>query len=230
MGAIECLLESERLDRFGEGETCGLLSSQDAGSQKGTNFDTTQKERTSFTLIIHGGVMEEINLDQMFQGITEFSLQAALCLGAQELAKGGTSINAVQKCVTALEDCFLFGTGKDAMFNKKGKQEMEATIVDGTGMKFGSVALVQSIKNPLKAARQVMERNPHTLLAGDGALDILEGIREQDTSLGAEYFQTEIWEQLAKKDSVRLEGEGTDIYIYSLSRHFCPKRLTTDTM
>ncbi|KPP56917.1 hypothetical protein Z043_125416 [Scleropages formosus] len=129
MGAIECLLESERLDRFGEGETCGLLSSQDAGSQKGTNFDTTQKERTSFTLIIHGGVMEEINLDQMFQGITEFSLQAALCLGAQELAKGGTSINAVQKCVTALEDCFLFGTGKGAMFNKKGKQEMEATIL-----------------------------------------------------------------------------------------------------
>ncbi|KAL4647819.1 hypothetical protein GN956_G8178 [Arapaima gigas] len=193
MGAIQCLVESEKNDEFAEGETPGLVSSQDANTQKGKTSETSEKKNANFTLIIHGGVMEEINLDRMFRDIIEFSLHAALYLGAQELSKGGLSLNAVQKCIAALEDCFLFSAGKG------GLQEMEATIVDGKRMNFGSVALVQSVKNPIKAARQVMEKNPHTLLAGDEVMNILE--KEQDKSVNAGSFQSNIWKKSATKGS-----------------------------
>ncbi|XP_036408698.1 uncharacterized protein LOC118794546 [Megalops cyprinoides] len=179
MGALECLLQDVE-----------VAKENGKGNQRTTPSDSAQN--SDFTLVIHGGAGEDMMLNQKVIDVVEFSLQTALSLGAQELASGGNSVDAVQKCVAALEDCFLFNAGKGSVYNREGKHEMEATIVDGTVMNSGSVACVRSVKNPVKAARKVMEKSDHTLLTGDGAEEFLEGLEEKDKPVDAEYFHTNV--------------------------------------
>ncbi|KAG9340359.1 hypothetical protein JZ751_021472 [Albula glossodonta] len=189
MGAVECLLQ--------EGEDIRIN-----GKENQMVPPLNPSQNSDFTLVIHGGAGEDMMLNQKVIDVIEFALQAALSLGAQELAGGGSSLDAVQKCVAALEDCFLFNAGKGSVFNRDGKQEMEATIVDGSGMHSGSVACVQSVKNPVKAARLVMEKGDHTLLTGDGAEEFLEGLDLKEKPVGAEYFHTNLrWMELEAKRS-----------------------------
>uniref|UniRef100_A0A4W4HLH7 Isoaspartyl peptidase/L-asparaginase n=1 Tax=Electrophorus electricus TaxID=8005 RepID=A0A4W4HLH7_ELEEL len=124
--------------------------------------------------------------------IIEFALQTALTLGAQVLCCGGSSLDAVQRSVAALEDCFLFNAGKGSVYNRSGQHEMEATIVDGHERNSGSVACLRSVKNPVKAARCVMEKSSHSLLTGDGAEEFLEGLPEKEKPMKPEYFHTDI--------------------------------------
>uniref|UniRef100_A0A8C9Y0H1 Isoaspartyl peptidase/L-asparaginase n=1 Tax=Sander lucioperca TaxID=283035 RepID=A0A8C9Y0H1_SANLU len=147
---------------------------------------------TDYTLVIHGGAGEEMMLNTDVNGVIEFALHTALTLGSQVFQQGGRSLDAVQKSVEALEDCFLFNAGKGSVFNKDGKNEMEATIVDGNTMRSGSVACVQNVKNPIKAARCVMEKSSHSLIVGDGAEEFLQGLEEKEKPVGPEYFYTDI--------------------------------------
>ncbi|XP_064172135.1 uncharacterized protein si:ch211-256m1.8 [Anguilla rostrata] len=182
MGALECLLQEEEV--------------RVNGKECRTDSNVNSSQNSDFTLLIHGGAGEDILLNQKVIDVVEFSLQTALSLGAQELAGRGSSLDAVQKCVAALEDCFLFNAGKGSVFNRDGKQEMEATIVDGTGMNAGSVACVRNVKNPVKAARQVMEKSGHTLLTGEGAEEFLEGLDMKEKPVEAKYFHTHLrWKE-----------------------------------
>ncbi|KAG5832533.1 hypothetical protein ANANG_G00292160 [Anguilla anguilla] len=182
MGALECLLQEEEV--------------RVNGKECQTDSNVNSSQNSNFTLLIHGGAGEDILLNQKVIDVVEFSLQTALSLGAQELAGRGSSLDAVQKCVAALEDCFLFNAGKGSVFNRDGKQEMEATIVDGTGMNAGSVACVRNVKNPVKAARQVMEKSGHTLLTGEGAEEFLEGLDMKEKPVEAKYFHTHLrWKE-----------------------------------
>nr|XP_040047533.1 uncharacterized protein LOC120828190 [Gasterosteus aculeatus aculeatus] len=185
MGALEPPLNQSPTEN---GETNHVPNSRDNGK---TWSDSTSGRNTDFTLVIHGGAGEEMMLNTDIIGVIEFALQAALTLGSQVLQQGGRSLDAVQKSVEALEDCFLFNAGKGSVFNKDGKIEMEATIIDGNAMRSGSVACVQSVKNPIKAARCVMEKSSHSLLVGDGAEEFLQGL-EMEKPVGAEYFYTDI--------------------------------------
>uniref|UniRef100_A0A8C8DLV2 Isoaspartyl peptidase/L-asparaginase n=1 Tax=Oryzias sinensis TaxID=183150 RepID=A0A8C8DLV2_9TELE len=144
------------------------------------------------TLVIHGGAGEDMMLNNKVADIIEFALQTALTLGSQVLQQGGSSLNAVQRSVEALEDCFLFNAGKGSVFNKDGVNELEATIVDGSTKRVGSVACVKSIKNPIKAARAVMDKSPHALIVGQGAEDFLQSLEGKDRHVGPEYFHTDI--------------------------------------
>ncbi|XP_048871294.1 uncharacterized protein LOC125742897 [Brienomyrus brachyistius] len=200
MEAIGCLLEEEEVEGQG-GTDCGGLQAQfshqgsDQADKKGPPPDAMLN--SDFTLIIHGGAMDEMQMDENIVGMIQFSLQAALVLGTQELAGGGRSVNAVQKCVAALENCFLFNAGKGSVSKKGGRHEMEATIVDGTGLKSGSVACVHGVKNPVKAARKVLDNSPHALLAGQGVVDFLSQFGESDELAGDEYFQSSMWKELS---------------------------------
>ncbi|XP_068434440.1 uncharacterized protein [Clinocottus analis] len=153
--------------------------------------DSTSGMSTDYTLVIHGYAGEETMLGTDVIGVTEFALQTALTLGSKVLQQGGRSLDAVQKSVEALEDCFLFNAGKGSVFNKDGKIEMEATIVDGNTKRSGSVACVQCVKNPIKAARCVMEKSSHSLIVGEGAEEFLQGLEEKEKPVGAEYFYTD---------------------------------------
>ncbi|XP_072530494.1 uncharacterized protein [Salminus brasiliensis] len=199
MGAIECLLQKE------EGSVNGTMAedfTQEGGKkvkQKGPS-ESGKAGKPAFTIVIHGGAGEEMMLSHKVVEIIEFALQTALTLGAQVLSHGGSSLDAVQRSVAALEDCFLFNAGKGSVYNRNGQHEMEATIVDGHGKTSGSVACLRSVKNPVKAARQVMERSVHALLTGDGAEEFLEGLEEKEKPVNAEYFHTDVrYKQLAMK-------------------------------
>jgi beta-aspartyl-peptidase (threonine type) len=122
-------------------------------------------------------------------------LENALRAGWEILEKGGSSLDAVEAAVVSLEDFPLFNAGRGAVFTHDGRQEMDASIMDGRNLKAGAVAAVKNIKNPIKLARLVMERTEHILLAGEGASDLAASFGIETAP--DEYFFTEHrWLQL----------------------------------
>ncbi len=95
-------------------------------------------------------------------------LKQALEAGFQVL-QSGTALDAVAAAVVVLEDSPLFNAGRGACFNADGEIEMDASIMDGAKLRAGAVAAVERIRNPVLAARAVMEHTRHVLLAGDAA-------------------------------------------------------------
>jgi len=124
-----------------------------------------------WALVIHGGaggpVRGTMSPDKEKAYLDK--LNEALQLGSGILAAGGCSLDAVEAVVRFMEDCPLFNAGKGAVLNENGKAELDASIMDGmTGMA-GAVAGVTTIKNPVTAARRVMEKTSHVMLIGAGA-------------------------------------------------------------
>lgn len=97
------------------------------------------------------------------------ALRSCLDAGFSVLQRHGSALDAVVAAVVALEDCPLFNAGRGSVFNAAGEHEMDAAVMEGTRLRAGAVAAVQRIRNPVLAARAVMERTPHVLLAAAGA-------------------------------------------------------------
>jgi beta-aspartyl-peptidase (threonine type) len=115
-------------------------------------------------------------------------LNEALEAGYELLVNGGTSLDAVAAAVVVLEDSPLFNAGRGSCFNSDGEIEMDASIMEGAALRAGAVAAVRRIRNPVLAARAVMESSPHVLLAGAGAERFA---RKHGLKLeAAEYFHT----------------------------------------
>ncbi|MBP6695242.1 MAG: isoaspartyl peptidase/L-asparaginase [Saprospiraceae bacterium] len=147
----------------------------------------TKKE---FALVIHGGagVIEPGTMSKALENEYHLSLSEALEIGKVILSSGGKSIDAVEAVITFMENDSLFNAGKGAVFTNEGKNELDASIMVGRDMSAGAVAGVTIIKNPIKAARAVMEKSPHVLMSGKGAEEfaILQGCEKVDPS----YFYT----------------------------------------
>jgi beta-aspartyl-peptidase (threonine type) len=92
-----------------------------------------------------------------------------LAAGFAVLQGGGSALDAVTASVMALEDDELFNAGRGAVFTSAGKLEMDAGIMEGAERRAGAVAGVCGPKNPILAARAVMERSENVLLVGAGA-------------------------------------------------------------
>lgn len=124
-----------------------------------------------YVLVIHGGAgnITPQNLPPDKASQYETKLTGVLRVGDSILKAGGTSLDAVEACVRMMEDCPLFNAGKGAVFNAEGKNEMDAAIMDGKTGLAGAVAGVSTIRNPITAARTVMEKSGHVLLSGKGA-------------------------------------------------------------
>jgi len=97
-------------------------------------------------------------------------LRRALAAGRNVLAAGGSALDAVTQAVVALEDDPLFNAGRGSVFTAAGTQEMDASIMDGRDHRAGAVAGILGPRNPVLAARGVMEHSDHVLLIGEGAL------------------------------------------------------------
>lgn len=125
-----------------------------------------------FTLAIHGGggVRPRDQMTLAIEAAYRADLARALEAGRAMLAAGGTSVDAVEAAVNVMEDSPLFNAGKGASFNREGVQEFDAAIMDGATHDAGSVGVVQRVRNPISLARLVMEKSPHVMLAGEGAL------------------------------------------------------------
>ncbi|MFQ5682019.1 MAG: isoaspartyl peptidase/L-asparaginase family protein [Candidatus Binatia bacterium] len=118
-------------------------------------------------IIVHGGAgsVSEAALPIRLEGCK----QAAL-VGWEQLAKGASALDAVERSLVVLEDNPTFNAGTGSTLNSLGQVEMDAAIMDGRSLSGGAVAAVRGIKNPIKLARKVLEDGRHVLLAGDGAL------------------------------------------------------------
>ncbi len=116
------------------------------------------------------------------------ALESALDAGHRILTGGGTSLDAVSAVVVALEDDPLFNAGRGAVYTAAGEHELDASIMDGATLRAGAVAAVSRIRNPVLAARAVMEKSPHVLLVGKGAEQFA---RRQGLQLASgKYFHT----------------------------------------
>jgi isoaspartyl peptidase/L-asparaginase-like protein (Ntn-hydrolase superfamily) len=120
-------------------------------------------------LVIHGGAGVMKALNPARRSLYVGGLIRALDAGDAILKKGGASLDAVTAAVAALEDDPLFNAGRGAVYNEAGEHELDASIMDGATLRAGAVAAVRRIRNPVLAARAVMEKSPHVLLAGQGA-------------------------------------------------------------
>ncbi|MET0466746.1 MAG: isoaspartyl peptidase/L-asparaginase [Chitinophagaceae bacterium] len=176
---------------------------------------TAFAQKGKYVLVIHGGagtILKSQMTPEKEKAYNE-GLSAALAKGQAVLEKGGTALDAVEATVRVLEDNPLFNSGKGAVFTSEGKNELDAAIMDGKTLVAGSVAGVTTIRNPITAARAVMEKSPHVMMAGAGAEKFAaqQGLEIVDPSY---FFTEERWkglqrakqldslEQLKKTDSL----------------------------
>jgi beta-aspartyl-peptidase (threonine type) len=169
----------------------------------------------SFTLAIHGGAGNIIpsilnpQLEQQYtQGLTE-----ALDNGSAVLRKGGTALDAVVVAISTLEDNPLFNAGKGSVFTKKGLNEMDASLMDGSNLAAGAIAGVRNIKNPIQLAREVMLHSGHVLLSGSGALEF--AINQGMTMTPDEYFfnkeRYDQWVEIRDTNFTQLDHKGDNL-------------------
>ncbi|TNE28955.1 MAG: isoaspartyl peptidase/L-asparaginase, partial [Alphaproteobacteria bacterium] len=120
-----------------------------------------------FALAIHGGagtITKEID-PAPYLAVLHDSLDA----GYAVLSSGGSALDAVSAAVLILEDSPLYNAGRGAVYNHETRHELDAAVMDGANRKAGAVGGATKIRNPVLAARAVMEHSPHVLLTGDGA-------------------------------------------------------------
>lgn len=167
----------------------------------------TQPMNKNFVLVIHGGagtILKSQMTPEKEKAYTE-ALDKALQAGYDILKNGGSALDAVEAAVKVMEDSPLFNAGKGAVFTHEGVNELDAAIMNGKTLQAGSVAGVTTIKNPISAARAVMEKSPHVMLTGKGAEEFA---KEQGlTIVDPSYFYTEDrWrslEKALKQDSLK---------------------------
>ncbi len=130
-----------------------------------------QANNEKYVLVIHGGagtILQQTmtrEKEKAYKAVLEKALQA----GYAKLQSGKTSIDAVQAAIRVMEDSPLYNAGKGAVFTHDGRNELDASIMDGGTRKAGAVAGVTIVKNPIDAARAVMEKSQHVMLVGKGA-------------------------------------------------------------
>lgn len=170
--------------------------------------------RDKFVLVIHGGagtILKSQMTPEKEKAYQE-ALNKALETGYAILKNGGSAMDAVEAAVRTMEDNPLFNAGKGAVFTNEGKNELDAAIMDGKTLAAGSVAGVTTIRNPITAARAVMEKSPHVMMTGKGAEKFAQqqGIEIVDPS----YFYTEDrWKGLQRaksEDSTKMQQDHTD--------------------
>ena len=144
-----------------------------------------------FALALHGGAgtIARTSLTPTLEANYRAALRAALTVGSNLLAQGAPALDAVEATVRSLEDCPLFNAGRGAVFTHEGHHEMDAALMDGATRRAGAVAGVRAVQNPIRAARLVMERTEHVLLAYPGADELA---REHGLPMQpADYFFTQ---------------------------------------
>jgi beta-aspartyl-peptidase (threonine type) len=123
-------------------------------------------------LVIHGGTTSRPQAKTTPEQDRRYrtDLDRALRAGYAVLERSsGTSLDAVEEAVRVLEDSPWFNAGKGSVFTHDGRNELDAAIMDGVTHRAGAVAGITRIKNPISAARAVMDKSKHVLLIGPGA-------------------------------------------------------------
>ena len=175
------------------------------GKSQVSNTADGEKE---VVMVIHGGAgtMKKSKMTPEKEQAYHNALQAALKTGQAVLANGGSSLDAIEAAIRLMEDSPLFNAGKGAVFTNTGHNELDASIMDGSNRNAGAVGGMRKVKNPITAARRVMENSDHVMFTGSGADDFAEeqGLELVDSSY---YFTQRRWDALQKKLQEEKEKE-----------------------
>ncbi|OWJ59128.1 isoaspartyl peptidase/L-asparaginase family protein [Paraburkholderia caledonica] len=122
-------------------------------------------------IAIHGGAGTILRASLSASAEAEYhaALHAVLAAGQRVLADGGSALDAVSEAVRLLEDCPLFNAGRGAVYTAAGTHELDAAIMDGSTLAAGAICCVKRVRNPVLAARRVLECSEHVLFTGEGA-------------------------------------------------------------
>jgi beta-aspartyl-peptidase (threonine type) len=164
---------------------------------------------SKYSLVIHGGagtILKESMTPEMETAYRK-GLQAALDQGYDVLANGGTAVEAVLAATISLEDTILFNAGRGSVFGKDGKQEMDASIMEGKELRAGAVSAVRNIRNPVQLAYAVMTQTAHVMLNGQGANDFAAsiGMKTEPDDYFYSPFRYEQWKQVQQSGEVALD-------------------------
>jgi beta-aspartyl-peptidase (threonine type) len=118
------------------------------------------------TLLVHGGAWAIPSSDASAH---ETGVRNALEAGFAILSRGGSALDSVEAAVTILEDDPTFDAGRGSFLTADGRVQLDALLMDGGRMKAGGVACVERLRNPIRAARLVLEQSPHVYFVGTGA-------------------------------------------------------------
>lgn len=171
-----------------------------------TKNDVKTDKVGPITLVIHGGAgtIKRSNMTPEREQAYHAKLTEALDSGYAVLERGGTSAEAVIAAIKIMENSPLFNAGKGAVFTNEGKNELDASIMDGKTLMAGAVAGVTNIKNPITAAYAVMTQSEHVMMTGKGAEKFAEevGLEIVDPSY---FFDSTRYKQLLRAK----EGEAS---------------------
>lgn len=136
------------------------------GQPNAGNLDRMDNVRSKPVLMVHGGAgaIPDDGVVRYVRGI-----RAALDAGWTILAQGGTAIDAVEAAIVSMEDSGSFNAGRGSILNQDGRVQLDALIMDGATLAAGGVGAVETVRNPIRVARAVMERSPQVLFVGRGA-------------------------------------------------------------
>ncbi|MDW3681852.1 isoaspartyl peptidase/L-asparaginase [Cupriavidus sp. CV2] len=159
-------------------------------------------------IAIHGGAgtITRAAMNAAKEAEYTAALSAVLEAGQRVLADGGSALDAVTEAVRLLEDCPLFNAGRGSVLTHAGTYELDAAIMDGATLGAGAVACVKRLRNPVLAARAVMEKSQHVLFAGEGAEAFAEA-QGLDLVTPDYYFtqaRTDQWERARAASSMTL--------------------------
>jgi beta-aspartyl-peptidase (threonine type) len=118
------------------------------------------------TLLVHGGAWA---IPAGAAAAHESGVRRALETGYGLLSRGGSALDAVEAAVTVLEDDPTFDAGRGSFLTSDGRVQLDALLMDGGRMNAGGVACVERLRNPIQAARIILEKSPHIYLVGPGA-------------------------------------------------------------
>lgn len=165
----------------------------------GCTSAATPSAKPGWALAVHGGagVMDRETMAPETEAAYRTALNAALDRGSAVLDKGGSALDAVEAVIRGLEDDPLFNAGRGSVFTADGRNELDASIMDGATLKAGAVAGTTGIRHPITLARAVMEQSPHVMLIGDGAerFGAEKGVEKADPSW---FFTEKRWQSLKK--------------------------------
>ena len=165
-------------------------------------------ETSHFALVIHGGagVIERDQLSAAEEQAIRADLEAALEAGNVVLAAGGSALDAAQAAVVVLEESPRFNAGKGSVYNAEGRHELDASVMEGHTRRAGAVAGVETIRNPVKLARAVMEHSPHVMMISAGA-ERFADTQPQIERVANDWFDTETRRAQLDQEQARERNE-----------------------
>ena len=176
------------------------------------SFSQKQKDmEQKFAIVIHGGAGTILKKDMTAEKEKAYQdkLTEALNAGYSILENGGSSTDAVIETIKIMEDSPLFNAGKGAVFTNAATNEMDASIMEGHTQNAGAVCGVKTIKNPITAARLVMDKSPHVMLCSQGADEYAKenGLKIENKEY---FFNPERYKQLQriiKSEKIQLDHD-----------------------